>query len=121
MDGNRLPAITERFDSNFKTCNQLPEGIFRKLFPRVTFVQLVFYMVIKGLFIYDLEHKFAWSFSEEKKSYSLKKQKHFILLKIPLKNTNLQFNKEIIEYLNCTIYLFQERFLLVFFLFLKRD
>ena len=87
MDGNRLPAITERFDSNFKTCNQLPEGIFRKLFPRVTFVQLVFYMVIKGLFIYDLEHKFAWSFSEEKKVLFSQKAKTFYPLKNSLVNT----------------------------------
>ena len=35
------------------------QEIFRKLFPRVTSVQMVFYMAIKGLFICDLEHEFA--------------------------------------------------------------
>ena len=37
MDGNQLPAVTERYDSNFKACNQLhkscnrlPEENFRK-------------------------------------------------------------------------------------------
>jgi len=39
----------ERFNSNFKacnrlhkSCNQLPEGIFRKYFPRVTCIQMVY-------------------------------------------------------------------------------
>ena len=37
MDGNRLPVVIERFDSNFKACNQLykscnllPKDNFRK-------------------------------------------------------------------------------------------
>ena len=38
MDGNRLPAVTNCFDSNFKacnrlhkSCNRLPEEIFQKI------------------------------------------------------------------------------------------
>ena len=54
-------------------------------------------------------------FFHNKKSYSLKEQKHFILLRIPWP-IHLQFNKELIECSDCKIYLFQERFILLFFL-----
>ena len=44
-----------------------------------------------------------------------KEQKHFIILRIPWP-IHFQFNKELIKCSNCTIYLFQERFILLFFL-----
>jgi len=58
-------------------------------------------------------------FFRTKRSYPLKKQNHLILLKIPWP-IHLQFNKELSEYLNCSIYLFQDRFLLLFTLILKK-
>ena len=58
-------------------------------------------------------------FFRTKRSYPLKKKNHFILLKIPWP-IHLQFNKELFECSNCSIYLFQERFLVLFTLILKK-
>ena len=35
MDGNRLPVVTEHFDSNFKTYNRLLEGIFQIIISKI--------------------------------------------------------------------------------------
>ena len=92
-------------NSNFKSCNRLhksynrlPEKIFRKIFLRVTTSQMVF----------------TWPPTSV---YSLKEQNHFILLRIPWP-IHLQFIKESSECSDCKIYLFQERFILLFFLIL---
>ena len=124
--GNRLPAINKRFNSNFKSCNRLhkscnrlPEKIFRKLFLRVTSSQMVFTWPPK-VYIYVTWNTNLLSVFNIKKSYSLKEQKHFILLRIPWP-IHLQFNKESFECSDCKIYLFQERFILLFFLNSLRD
>ena len=88
MDGNRLPAVIERFDSNFKACNRLhkscnwlPKEIFRKLFPRVTSVQMVFtwpskvYLYVTrntNLLRVFLKNKKVLFSQKEKSSYPLK-------------------------------------------------
>jgi len=119
--GNRLLAVNKHFNSNFKTCNRLhkscnrlPEEIFRKLFLRVLSFQMVFTWPPK-VYIYVTWNTNLLKVFHNKKSYSLKEKKHFILLRIswPI---HLQFNKELIECSNCKIYLFQERFILLFFL-----
>ncbi|KAH1232815.1 hypothetical protein GmHk_09G025389 [Glycine max] len=114
MYGNRLPAFTEHFDSNFNACNRLPEEIFRKLFPRVTTFQMVFTWPSK-VYLYVTWNTYLLRVFQNKKSYPLKKQNHFILLRIPWP-IHLQFNKKLFECSNCSIYLFQERFHLLFFL-----
>ena len=58
-------------------------------------------------------------FFRTKRSYPLKKKNYLILLKIPWP-IHLQFNKELSECSNCSIYLFQERFHLLFTLTLKK-
>jgi len=87
MDDNQLPAVTERFDSNFKACNQLhkscnrlPEEIFRKLFPRVISVQVVFtwpskvylYVTWNTSLLRVFQNKKVLSSQKEKSSYPLK-------------------------------------------------
>ena len=69
MDGNRLPAVTEHFDSSFKvcnrlhkSCNRLPKEIFKKYFPRVTFVQMVFRWLSKVYLYMTWKHEFKESF-----------------------------------------------------------
>jgi len=119
--GNRLPAINKLFNSNFKTCNRLhktcnrlPKEIFRKLFLRVIPFQMFFTWPPK-VYIYVTGNTNLLRVFNNNKSYSLKEKKHFILLRIPWP-IHLQFNKELIECSDCTIYLFQERFILLFFL-----
>jgi len=126
MDANRLPAVTERYDSNFKaynrlhkSCNSLPEEIFRKLFPRVTTFQMVFSWPSKVYLFVTWNTNLFREFFRTKRSYPLKKKNQLILLKIPWP-IHLQFNKELSECSICSIYLFQERFLLLFTLILKK-
>ena len=123
--GNRLPAVNKHFNSNFKAYNRLHKSLnrlaeenFRKLFPRVTTFIMVFTWPSK-VYLYVTWNTNLLRVFQNKKSYSLKEQKHFILLRIPWP-IHLQFNKELIECSNCTIYLFQEIFILLF-LILKRD
>ena len=125
MDGNRLPAVTKRYDSNFKTCNRLhkscnwlPEEIFRKLFPRVTTFQMVFTWPSK-VYLYVTWNTNLLRVFQNKKVLSSQKEKSSYPFKIPWP-IHLQFNKELFECSNCSIYLFQERFLLLFTLILKK-
>ena len=102
MDGNRLTAVTERYDSNFKacnrlhkSCNRLPKEIFRKLFPRVTSVQMVFTWPSK-VYLYVTWNTNLLRVFQNKKVLSSQKAKSYYPLKIPWP-IHLQFNKELFE------------------------
>ena len=124
--GNRLPAVIERFNSNFKACNRLhtycnrlPKEIFRK-YSQLSHLFIWFLNGYQRPIYMWLETRIWKKFFRTKRSYPLKKQNCFILLQIPWPK-HLWFNKELFECSNCSIYLFQERFLLLFFFILKRD
>ena len=124
--GNRLPAVSERFNSNSKECNRLhtycnrlPEEFFRKHSQQ----SHPFMWLLNGFhkaYICVTWDTILTEFFRTKKSYPLIKQNCFILLQIPWPNY-LWFNKELFECSNCSINLFKERFLLFFFFILKRD
>jgi len=102
MDGNRLPVVIERCNSNFKacnrlhkSCNRLPKEIFRKYFPRVTSVQMVFRWLSK-VYLYGTWNTNLLRVFQNKKVLSSQKKNCLILLKIHWP-THLQFNKELFE------------------------
>ena len=91
--GNRLPTISQRFNSNFKACNRLhtycnrlPEEFFWK-HSQQSHLFIWFLNGHQRLIYMWLETRISQEFFRTKRSYPLKKQNRFILLKIPWPNT----------------------------------